>query len=325
MNIFICKLLLDPYNEYSLKYHEGCTLQLDIDKKWGINGFDAVIGNPPYNSSGNTGTGNTIWQLFVWKALEKWTLRGKDRFIAFVHPSGWRKPNTDKGKFTGLYNEMVSQNYIRSLSIHGLKDGMKTFHCGTRYDWYVMERVCCQGRSTLIRDEKGNVVTEIMENGWKWFPNHSYTEVKKLLAQDDEMCPIMYSRNAYGSDRKRWMSKIKDDIHIYPCVHSTSKIEGVTYRYSSVNDRGFFGIPKVIFGQVGFMNSFIDKDGEYGLTEHAMAISFSSIENGEDINKFLQSDHFRDIMDSCCWSNYMIDWRVFLYFRKDFYTLRLDK
>ena len=51
-NIFICKLLIDPYNEYKLNYNEA--LELDIKEKWDIEGFDAVIGNPPYNSSGDT-------------------------------------------------------------------------------------------------------------------------------------------------------------------------------------------------------------------------------------------------------------------------------
>ena len=49
-NIFICHLLIDPYNEYKLNYNEGDTLKLDITTKWDIEGFDAVIGNPPYNS-----------------------------------------------------------------------------------------------------------------------------------------------------------------------------------------------------------------------------------------------------------------------------------
>ena len=71
-NIFICKLLIDPYNEYTLNYNEGDTLELDIKEKWNIDGFDAVIGNPPYNSFGNTGTGNTIWQDFTKISLDKW-------------------------------------------------------------------------------------------------------------------------------------------------------------------------------------------------------------------------------------------------------------
>ena len=37
-NIFICKLLVDPYNEYKLNYNEGNTLELDITEKWDIDG-----------------------------------------------------------------------------------------------------------------------------------------------------------------------------------------------------------------------------------------------------------------------------------------------
>jgi hypothetical protein len=33
-NIFICKLLIDPDNKYSLNYFEGNTLELDIQEKW---------------------------------------------------------------------------------------------------------------------------------------------------------------------------------------------------------------------------------------------------------------------------------------------------
>jgi type I restriction-modification system DNA methylase subunit len=137
-NIFVCKLLIDPYNEYKLNYNEGNTLELNIKEKWDLDGFDAVIGNPPYNSSGNTGTGNTIWQEFTKKSLNEWLT--KNGYLLFVHPSGWRKPNTKRGKFYGLYKEMSQNNQMIFLSIHGIKDGQKVFNCGTRYDWYLIEK-----------------------------------------------------------------------------------------------------------------------------------------------------------------------------------------
>jgi hypothetical protein len=62
-NIFICKLLIDPYGEYKLKYNEGDTLKLDITKKWNIRNFDAVIGNPPYNKN--------LYKKFTEYLLEK--------------------------------------------------------------------------------------------------------------------------------------------------------------------------------------------------------------------------------------------------------------
>ena len=318
MNIFICRLLLDPYNEYSLNYNEGDTLKMDIKKKWGVEGFDAVIGNPPYNSSGSTGTGNTIWQLFVSKTLEEWTRNGEGRYIVLVHPSGWRKPNTEKGKFTGLYRKMVTDNYMRRLSIHGVKDGMKTFRCGTRYDWYIIEKVRSEGRKTRIRNEKGQDVDEVIGEVWDWFPNHSHEDVRRLLARaDEERCSVLYSSNLYES-RRKWISKIETGTHKYPCVHATSKTQR-RLLYSTLNNKGFFGEPKYIFGRVGYMHGFLDMDGTFGMTEHAIGIPLLDPRDKDTINVFFKSAYFCNLMDACCWSNFMIDWRVFSYFRKDFY------
>jgi hypothetical protein len=318
MNIFICRLLLDPYKEYKVHYHEGDTLQLDIKEKWGLDGFDAVIGNPPYNSSGHTATGNTIWQCFVRKALEDWTRKGPGRYIVLVHPSGWRKPNTEKGKFTGLYPTMATENYMRRLSIHGVKEGMKTFRCGTRYDWYVMERVESHGRKTRVRDEKGDEVEEIMGE-WEWFPNHSYSQVKKLLAREgEERCPILYSRNAYGADKKEWMSKVEDEKHPYPCVHSTPQ-HGVRYMYSSLNNKGMFGTPKIIFGESGIGHVVEDMEGVYGITHGAMGIQVSDPHELTQMKNVLLHHEFRKIIDACMYSSFRIDWNMFKHFKRDFW------
>ena len=147
-NIFICKLLVDYCNKYRLNYNEGNTLDLDIKEKWNINGFDAVIGNPPYNSAGNTGTGNTIWQDFTKVSLTNWIK--PNGYLLYVHPPGWRKPNTSRGKYYGMYELMSIDNQMIHLSIHGIKDGQKTFKCGTRYDWYLIEKTTQSSEISLL-------------------------------------------------------------------------------------------------------------------------------------------------------------------------------
>ena len=73
-----------------------------------------IIGNPPYNASGTKASGNTIWQLFVNNSIK---LLKPNGYICFVHPNGWRKPNTEKGKFYGLFKKMTNENlYFRRLS-----------------------------------------------------------------------------------------------------------------------------------------------------------------------------------------------------------------
>jgi hypothetical protein len=41
----------------------------------------------------------------------------------FIHPNGWRKPNTGKGKLNGLFKKMTKENIILYLEIHDVKDG----------------------------------------------------------------------------------------------------------------------------------------------------------------------------------------------------------
>lgn len=147
LNVFITTELLKCHVQsycgldeldYSFNTYTGDTLKLDIKKTWNISGFDAVIGNPPYNSSGDTSTGNTIWQDFTKKSLNAWLV--PNGYLLFVHPPGWRKPNTDRGKFTKLFDLMTKQNQMLYLEIHGIKDGQKVFNKGTRYDLYLIKK-----------------------------------------------------------------------------------------------------------------------------------------------------------------------------------------
>ena len=312
-NIFICRLLIDPYSEYKLNFNEGNTLELDIKTKWDIDGFDAVIGNPPYNSSGNTGTGNTIWQTFVKYSLN---ILIKNGYLCMVHPPGWRKPNTERGKFYGLYELITKENQILYLSIHGIKDGRYTFKCGTRYDWYVIKKIPVY-KNTLIKDEK-NIELNIDLTNFRWLPNYNINILYKILATaNDEKCEIIQSMSAY-EPRKNWMSSIKDDDFKFTCIHSTPK-SGIRYMYSKYNDKGHFGVSKVIFGESGIYNPIIDINGEYGMTHGAMGIKIINNEEGDILVNILTSAVFKDFINSCLYSSFRIDWNIFKYLRKDFW------
>jgi hypothetical protein len=314
-NIFVCKLLVDPYNDYLLNYNEGNTLDLDIKEKWDIEGFDAVIGNPPYNSSGNTGTGNTIWQDFTKVSLNK--LLKNNGYLLYVHPPGWRKPNTERGKFYGLYKLMTQENQMIYLSIHGIKDGKQTFNCGTRYDWYIIQHKS-KYTTTIVNDEKNNKIVIDM-NKFDWLPNYNIDSVKNILAEEnEEKCNIIYDRTSYGADKKDRVSKTKTVEFKYTCIHSTPK-SGIRYMYSKVNDRGHFGVSKVIFGESGIYKPVIDMEGKYGMTHGAMAIQVDNLEEATNICKVIENDKFGKIIKSCLFSSFRIDWNIFKDLKKDFW------
>jgi hypothetical protein len=279
-NIYIGKLVLDPLEEYKLNYNEGDTLKLDIKSKWNIEGFDAVIGNPPYNAAGNVGTGNTIWQYFTKNSLNKWLL--KNGYLLFVHPPGWRKPNSVKGRFNGLFDLMTKENQMLYLSINGIKDGMNIFKCGTRYDWYIIEKKI-NYKKTNIKDEMDNIL-DINLKTFDWLPNYNLELIKKIIAKEnEEKCEVIYSPSAY-EHRKQWMSKEQNREFKYPCIHSTPKT-GI--RYSKINTNGHFGISKVIFGDSGINNAIIDIKGEFGMTQHSIAIKIDTLEEGKKIKKII--------------------------------------
>jgi hypothetical protein len=307
--------LIDPYNEYTLNYNEGNTLELDIVEKWNIRGFDAIIGNPPYNSSGNTGTGNTIWQDFTKVSLNKHLER--DGYLLYVHPPGWRKPNTERGKFYGLYKLMTYENQMIYLSIHGIKDGQHTFNCGTRYDWYLIQHKS-KYTTTVVNDEKNNRIVIDMNN-FNWLPNYNIDSIQNILAKEnEEKCIIIYDRTSYGADKKDRVSSIKTADFKYPCIHSTPK-SGIRYMYSKVNDKGHFGVSKVIFGDSGIYNPVIDMDGKYGMTQHAMGIEIVNESEATQLSKALTSEQMKILIDSCLFSSYAIDWNIFKDMKKNFW------
>ena len=301
--------------EYRFNAYTGDTLKVDITKQLKITGFDAVIGNPPYNSSGDTSTGNTIWQDFTKKSLNIWLV--SNGYLLFVHPPGWRKPNTERGKFTKMFELMTKQNQMLYLEMHGIKDGQKVFNKGTRYDVYLIEKKS-QYKNTNIVEEDGKYI-EINLTGLSWLPNSNILEINNILAKNDyERCSIMYDRSAYGADKKDRVSSKETSEFKYPCVHSTPKA-GIRYMYSKVNDRGHFGVSKVIFGESGIYKPIIDMEGKYGMTHGAMAIQVDNLEEATCISKVIESDKFDKIIQSCIFSSFRIDWNIFKEFKKDFW------
>jgi hypothetical protein len=110
-NVFISHQIFNMNNQYKLNLYEGDTLELDIVSVFGLNSFDVVLGNPPYNKGGirsHTGKqlgdkNETIWTKFIEKSFE-WLK--PDGFLAFINPLSWLK------KSHSLHNEMLEKHIV---------------------------------------------------------------------------------------------------------------------------------------------------------------------------------------------------------------------
>ena len=322
LNVFITTEILKCHvqsycglDEVNYEFN-GCscdTLELVIRNKWNIIGFNAVCGNPPYNSNGDTGTGNTIWQDFTKKALNEWLL--PNGYLLFVHPPGWRKPSTEKGKFSKMYDLMVKQNQMLYLEIHSIKDGQKIFNCGTRYDWYLIEKVKKYKNTRLI--DIYNIENEIDLSLFNWLPNNNILTILNLISSEEKInviCDFSYSRLD-----KKIVSTNESDEFKHPLIYLTPK-KGIRYMYSKVNNKGHFGVSKVIIGETGMENAINDFEGKYGMTQDSFGIVIDNKQDGDDIIKILNKPIFIDLIrTSCSWSNFRIDYRLFKEFKKDFW------
>ena len=318
-NVYITKQIFDINNGYKLNIACADSLTMNYLKRFRTDTFDIIVGNPPYqdnqvNKGTKRGGGDLLWNKFVIKSLELLIEKG---YLLFVHPAGWRKPESEKSKYKNMFKLMTEENQMLYLEIHDTGDGMKMFGCGTRYDWYIIEKREKYKNTIVVGEDKKCVKLNL--SLWKFLPNCYFVIIQNLIINiaNEKCVDILFSRGNYGSDRK-WVSSKKTKEYKYELIHSTPK-NGTRYMYSSRNDNGFFGVPKIIFGESGIYNAIIDVEGNYGMSQGAMAIKISDRREGENIKKFIEGEAFKKILNACSWSNFRIDWRLFTYFRHDFY------
>jgi hypothetical protein len=131
----------------------------------------------------------------------------------------------------------------------------------------------------------------------------------------------------YSRLKKYIVSSKKDKEYKYEFIYLTPK-NGIRYMYSKINNKGHFGISKVIIGETCMDNAINDWDGKYGMTQDSFGILINSKEESNNILNVLKSDEFKKLIKmACSWSNFIIDLRLFLNFKKDFYKefIKYDK
>jgi len=313
-----CGSFLDPFGPTT--FTDGTTGE-----------FDIIIGNPPFNAEqtheGKKGGGANLWPKFVEKSLSGRLLK-EDAYLLFVHPALWRKPPSPKAET--MFKLMVHDNHMLYLEIHSKLDGKRDFGVQTRYDFYLIRKRRPTPHSdftTIVKDQRGQE-HRIDLSDWRFLPNHSFDLIEPLLSNKTQEEYVIFSRSQFGTDQK-WVNQIKDEVYQHPLVHSTPTEGHRIYWSSRRDDQSYvpmFGMPKVIFGESGINNAICDIDGEYGMTQGAIGLKIPVPidREGPAMKKALESETFHTILDAMSFSNFRIDWRMFLFIRPDFYRDLLD-
>ena len=252
--------------------------------------FNIVIGNPPYQTKSDESfkKTQTIWEKFVVLCC---ALTKEDGYTVLVHPAGWRNP---EGHFEEASNSICAKQ-IEYLEIHDVADGLKTFGAATRYDWYVRKN-CEITKETEIKGQNGSP-ERLMLSDVPFIPNGEFEAVFSLLSKNDKISFLWnctYHTQARAKDGT--ISKKKIEEFKYPCIQNvnTQHVPSCVW-YSNTNQRGHFGIPKVIFGRK-CSGIFFDATGEYGMCQDCAGIT------GENLDKVcaaMKTQKFIDLMKMC--------------------------
>jgi hypothetical protein len=263
--------------------------------------FDVIVMNPPYQElkEGNRKS-QPLWDKFVIKTIDNLIEGG---YLVAVHPDGWRQPF---GIFKDVQNKIKSKE-ILYLELHDYSDGVKIFGAATTYDFYCLHNVL-NTKLTKIKCIDG-IIEMVNISKMEYIPNGKIKEFEKLVAKEGEQknqiifdstyhtqrVQILNSSSNYET-RKSHISKERTEEFKYPCVYTTLSTDVVNFWYSNTNEKGHFGIPKVIWSNGTASKPIIDFNGEYGLTQFAYAI-VDDIDNLPYIQKAMLNPKFIEIMN----------------------------
>lgn len=315
-NAFLWLCAIDPYDEYKTNTYFGSFLEEDFNihmkDVWKVDKFDLIIQNPPYQvqQEGFTKT-QPIWNLFVEKSIK---ILNDDKYMVMVHPNGWR--NID-GVFKKIQN-LIKERQLLEIKIFSDIQAMKYFGASIFFDYYIL-------KNNKNTKEKTTITTPYNETFFsdidrlEFLPDGNIDDIEKLIAKDgEETVNILHSFSAYET-RKDFVSDKQDDNFIYPCISNIYRSEEPKLVYSSINTRGHFGIPKLVCGMASSgTNFFIDRNGDYGLTQFSFAI-IDDPNILDDIKTAMKSKDFQRIIESIPNNSSAINFKILRTFKKDFY------
>ena len=112
----------------------------------------------------------------------------------------------------------------------------------------------------------------------------------------------------------------KDSIYKWPVIHSIT-LNGIKDNliYTNDNTKGHFDVEKVVLSNNENQYPYNDFKKEYGMSEITFGIPITSKQEGDYIINAINSPEFKEIIKATKWGAFQTDYRMFKYFKKDFW------
>jgi hypothetical protein len=289
-NIFIANLLLDPYKKYKLNFNEGDTLKLNIKEKWNLDGFDAIIGNPPYENINATGD-NKLYLEFI-----KYSLNNlfDDKYLLFITPINIKNYITNQNK-----NRLYFPNFMKIIYL-SLNTANKYFpNISTYFSYFLIQKSIIKYCNTAVSYlRKNKIETDIIkinenDNLSLCLSNNDITLINKvsnIINNNHEVFNIKKANYIKNSKsvlqririthiKNEDVKKEKDDVYKYKIIDKINiknPYPGVYY-YNNYKMTDY-GLSKVIMCTGGYLMPSYDEKGEYNLSDNMIYLLLNNYE-----------------------------------------------
>ena len=287
-NMYIFHCVFDKPNIYDLKTFYGSFLSDEFNghmkNAWGIDKFDIIIGNPPYQENaesgrskgGGKGGDNNLWSKFVLKCLDITDT------LCFIHPPSFLSPSHNVLK---SFNDKGGISYIKILEKSPF-EGASTQAC-----YYIWKRG--YNKNTKV---DGNQTINLKS---KFIPNSSdpldYSIYGKFF-NGGNVFGFIRTCSLHTQNNKSSLSKEPTSIKKYKMV-SGSKILYTSKLSEYHNDK------KVIVSRSGYLNPQYD-NGNTSVSESNFCCMVKSASVGNSIINLLNTKLYKYVLNKSKFSGF---------------------
>lgn len=281
-NCYIIKQILNINNDYKLNLYEGDYLELNSNKKFNIEKFDIIMGNPPYQESKASGD-NKLYLSFVKKSIE---ILNDKKYLLFITPRNiidYLVLNEKNRKYVDKFYQI---NYL------SIETASKYFNnIGSTFAYFLIVKENYKKETIVEYIDKNKLYTTKIKltKGMvlpKIFNPIDLTILSKITSNTDnyDLLDFKFGNNTQRI-RKQHVEKnavsIKEtkthNIKIIDTINKSNPYPGKFYYYT--NKDNDFNKNKIIISKKGYLMPFIDDKHEYTYSDNFKYIIDDNLEN----------------------------------------------
>ena len=254
-------------------------------KNFGVDKFNIIMGNPPFNSGGSKIQGDedasTIWPAFFEYSMKHIIPKG---YLIFLHPPIWRVAK--KSLYQNVYKTMTTKQivYLKSYEKDSAENAKSKFD-GTdvRFESYILQNEDAK-EETLMKDIF-NIESRIKVADIPFIPNSGYDILKKLFTAQKKYGKLNYF--------DKWeKTKIGGVVNK---ITNMSNTNGIDYTVEKVRYKDQEKIKVCTNGETSrWPVCFVDKGGKQENEQYISEryILCKSVESANKVAEFLSSKLF---------------------------------